>query len=116
MRSAPPRAFDLGGGGESRRLMRMDELHTTAVYVAMTRPTTMFGVPISYVGITGISVGVALLLTHTLLVSLIYPPLHVFGVVMARRDMSFMEILLTRGRFCPRTANRFYWKVNSYEA
>jgi len=87
----------------------------TDLFVGLTRPPLIFGIPFQWVGISVIASFILFMLTKTFFAYLLYVVFHAIGLFLARRDPNFMNIFITRFKMCPRVRNAAYWEANSYE-
>lgn len=93
----------------------MSDERKTEVFLGLTRPPLLFGIPFQWIGISVILSFILFMLTKTFLAYLAYGVFHIAGLVLARRDPNFMNIFITRFRHCPRVPNAGLWNANSYE-
>ena len=85
------------------------------VYLALTRPVMVAGVPAEYFGMNFVGTSLAFVMTGSFLALL--PALigHGVGAFGAQRDPHFMQIFLARGQLCAPTPDRkHHGGVNSY--
>jgi len=87
----------------------------TDLFLGLTRPPLLFGIPFQWVGISVIASFILFMLTKTFLAYLLYAVFHVIGLFLVRRDANFMNVFITRLRQCPRVPNAGFWRANSYE-
>ena len=89
------------------------------LFVALTRPPMIWGVPMVYLGINFIIwgvgfIGFADLLAKALFFVFVNIPIHVFGYVMTERDPHWMRIIMVTLYRCGPTPNRRFWRAQSY--
>lgn len=90
------------------------------LYLAMTRPPLIFGVPMMYAGVCGVLCCLAFIWLRFLgpffMLSMfaLYPVLHAAGYWMVQKDPRFMEIFLTWGNKCARCQTRQLFGTNVY--
>ena len=94
----------------------MSALESDPLYLAMTRPPLIWGVPLLFVGICGAAVCLAFIWTKFLPVLLAYPFLHGLGLWMFNQDPRFMEILMKSGRYCSACRTKRFFGHNVYLA
>ncbi|SDR63315.1 type IV secretion system protein VirB3 [Rhizobiales bacterium GAS113] len=80
----------------------------------LTRPAMMWGVPYVIFVLEMLAVVMVFINTKRLLVFLVWPVLHAVAYWMTVKDPFFIDIVITRNRFCSRTANRAIWGGDSY--
>jgi type IV secretion system protein VirB3 len=90
------------------------------LFVGMTRPPIVMGVPMEFFGINFIIFGIGMiafasLSAKALFVLLICLPLHVFGYIATEKEPHWMSIYLTKLTKCGPIQNRGFWKSNSYK-
>ncbi|MEQ6334400.1 VirB3 family type IV secretion system protein [Sphingobium sp. MK2] len=92
----------------------MTHLRSDPLFVAMTRPTTLAGVPYGFVIGNVIAMLELFLIFRSPLVILVGVVAHLacwFGCI---REPRLLDLWLVRVRRCPRIKNRRYWQCNSY--
>lgn len=91
-----------------------ENLRSSTLFVALTRPQMFAGVTYSFF-IINMIVGVELFLIFrspwVLLAAVI---LHLLGTIISLREPRIIDLWLTRVRYCPRVKNYALWQCNSY--
>jgi len=89
-------------------------LRSDPLFVAMTRPTMLAGVPYGFV-IGNVIVMLELFLIfrspYVLLVGVV---MHLVGWLACLREPRLIDLWMVRVRRCPRVKNHRYWQCNSY--
>lgn len=90
------------------------------LFVGMTRPPIVMGVPMEFFGINFILFGIGMIaflsLTGKFLFFLcVCIPLHVLGYIATEKEPHWMNIYLTKVAHCGPIQNRSFWKSNSYK-
>lgn len=91
-----------------------EDIDFDPLFLALTRPSTLWGVTYSYFVINVMVVSIIFLTTKNLLTLFIVIPVHVIGYLMCLKDIRYFEILLGRVMKTPRIRNYRYWKSNTY--
>ena len=89
------------------------------LFIGLTRPPMVWGVPMLWFGMNFIIFGVGLIAFLDLLPKLMFLvtvnlPLHVFGYLMSERDAHWMRILVVRLNKCGPTKTKAFWKSQSF--
>ena len=89
------------------------------LFIALTRPPLVWGVPMIWFGINFMIFGIGLIAFLELLPKLAFfvcvnLPMHVFAYVMTERDVHWMRVLTVGLNKCGPTRNKGFWKANSY--
>ena len=84
------------------------------LYLAMTRPPMIWGVPLMFAGLSGVAVCLSFIWTKFLPMLALYPFLHAAGYWMVERDPRFMEIWMTWSQRCARCQTRRLFGANVY--
>ncbi len=84
------------------------------LYLAMTRPPMIWGVPMLYVGVSGLAVCLIFIWTKFLPLLLLYPLVHAAGYWMFEQDCRFMDIWMAWSRHCAKCQTRRLYGVNLY--
>lgn len=92
----------------------MDALRSDPLFVAMTRPVTLAGVPYGFVIGNVIVVLELFLIFRTPWVILAGLLGHALCWLGCLREPRLVDLWLVRARKCPRVKNRRYWQCNSY--
>jgi len=87
----------------------------TPLFVGLTRPPMLFGIPFQWVVLSIMASFVLFMLTKAFASYLLYVALHMFGLALTRFEPNFMTILMVRLRKTPPVPNASYWGANSYE-
>jgi len=87
----------------------------TDLFLGLTRPPQLFGIPFQWVGFSIIGCFILFMLTKTFFAYLLYLVFHGVGLILSRRDANFMNVFITRFKQCPRVPNAGFWRANSYE-
>lgn len=100
--------------------MDEDRVDTDPLFIGMTRPPLVMGVPMEYFGVNFILFGIGMIAFASLTGKLgfflcVCVPLHVLGYVATEKDPHWMSIYLTKLSRCGPTQNRGFWKTNSYK-
>jgi len=100
--------------------MEEEEVDIDPLFIGMTRPPMMLGVPIEFFFLNFILFGIGtvmfLSLMHKILFfCLLIAPLHVLGYVMTEKDPQWMRVWLTKFQKCFITQNKGFWKANSFK-
>lgn len=92
----------------------MDGLRTDPLFVAVTRPTTLAGVPYGFVIGNAIAMLELFLIFHTPLVLVAGVAAHIVCWLGCLREPRLIDLWLVRVRRCPRVRNYRFWRCNSY--
>ncbi len=84
------------------------------LYLAMTRPPMVWGVPMMFAGMAACAVCLGFIWTRFLPVLLLYPFLHAAGYWMVEKDPRFMDIWMTWSRLCGQCQTRRKYGFNVY--
>jgi type IV secretion system protein VirB3 len=89
------------------------------LFLGLTRPALVHGVPMEFFGINFILFGIGMILSESLLAKLgfcvlVCLPLHFIGVLLTQKEPHWMSILLTKFGKCAPNRNRNFWKCQSY--
>ena len=89
------------------------------LFIGMTRPAMMLGVPFLFFGVVFIITSSGLIMaggvTDMLLVLLVVSlPLYLMGRILTEREPFWMSVYGTKIFRCMPVFNYFYWKCNSY--
>tara|TARA_B100000780_G_C21123757_1_gene455526 strand:+ start:1749 stop:2054 length:306 start_codon:yes stop_codon:yes gene_type:complete len=90
------------------------------LFLGLTRPALVHGVPMEFFGIIFILFGVGMILSESLLAKfafclLVCLPLHLLGVFLTKKEPHWMAIFLTKFQKCPPIRNSRFWQCQSYE-
>lgn len=92
----------------------MDGLERDRLFVAMTRPQMLFGVPYGYAVFNAVLTTELFLLFKSPAVLLLAVVVHAAGWIACLKDPHIFNLWLTRTRRCPRVPNHGVWRCNSY--
>ena len=100
--------------------MDEDKVDIDPLFVGMTRPPLVKGVPMEFFGINFIIFGIGMigftaLLSKFLFVLLVCCPLHIAAYIATEKEPHWMSIYLTKLTKCGPTRNKVFWKSNSYQ-
>lgn len=100
--------------------MKEDQIDIDPLFVGMTRPPLVWGVPMEFFGINFILFGIGMIgfvsLTGKLLFILgVCLPLHILGYIATEKEPHWMSIYMTKFAKCGPTRNKMFWKSNSYK-
>jgi len=100
--------------------MEEDQIDIDPLFVGMTRPALIRGVPIEFFGINFIIFGIGMigfteLLPKFLFVLIICVPLHLLAYLATEKEPHWMSIYLTKLMKCAPTQNKAFWRSNSYK-
>jgi type IV secretion system protein VirB3 len=94
-------------------------VQTHRLFIGMTRPPMVMGVPTEFFGLSFILFGTGMvmntgLIGMALFVLFVSLPLYGFGYWMTTKEPSWMRIFLTKMALCEPAANKNYWGCNSF--
>lgn len=100
--------------------MDEDQLDIDPLFVGMTRPVLIQGVPMEFFGIIFIVFGVGMIAITELLMMFVFfisicMPLYLIGRIATEREPHWMSIYITKFIKCPPTRNKIFWKSNSFK-
>lgn len=100
--------------------MDEDQIEIDPLFVGMTRPVLVKGVPMEYFGIIFIIFGVGMIgLTSLMSMAIFFItvciPLYLLGRLITEREPHWMSIYLTKATKCAPTRNKIFWKSNSFK-
>lgn len=89
------------------------------LFIGMTRPPLVLGVPMEFFGINFIVFGIGFILftalsSKILFIVAVTLPLHAIGYIATEKDPHWMGVWITKFNKCPPTRNRVHWRSNSY--
>ena len=89
------------------------------VFMALTRNTLAFGVPIEYFALLGMSFGVGMILVSGLkniiiMTVCVILPLYGLGRYLTEKDTFWISVILKKLTHCAPTMNKKFWGSNSY--
>lgn len=92
----------------------MQPLDRDPLFVALTRPQLLLGVPYGFVILNGVLATELFLIFRSIWVLLIAAIVHLVGWLMTLNDVHMFDLWLTKVRQCPRVPNYRVWRCNSY--
>lgn len=100
--------------------MKETEVDIDPLFIGMTRPPVVMGVPMEFFGFNFILFGVGLILFMSLSGKVLFfacitLPLHALGTIATEKDAHWMRVVLTKLSRCTPTRNKKFWKSNSYK-
>jgi type IV secretion system protein VirB3 len=100
--------------------MEEDQIDIDPLFVGMTRPTLVKGVPMEFFGINFIIFGIGMigftqLLPKLLFVLIVCVPLHLLAYLATEKEPHWMSIYLTKLMKCAPIRNKAFWRSNSYK-
>jgi len=90
------------------------ERHTDPVFLGLTRPTMVWGVPQGYFVVTLMATMLGFLWSHSFLAFFVFPVLLGSGYLACLGDVRRFDILLIKVRLL-RCLNARYWGARSYD-
>ena len=90
------------------------------LFVGMTRPPLVLGVPMEFFGINFILFGIGMIAFASLAGKALFflsvcIPLHIAAYILTEREPHWMSIYITKLTRCGPIQNRAFWKSNSYK-
>ena len=92
----------------------MDTLDRDILFVALTRPQMLLGVPYGYAVVNAVVTTELFLVFQSLFVLPVAVVLHAVGWLACLRDPRVFSLWLVRAQRCPRVPNYRLWRCNSY--
>jgi len=97
-----------------------EQIDVDTLFVGMTYPPLVKGVPMEFFGINFIIFGIGMIGFTSLTAKLLFIlclclPLHVLGYIATEKEPHWMRIYLTKFSKCGATRNKVFWKSNSYK-
>lgn len=97
-----------------------EHIDADPLFVGMTRPPIVMGVPMEFFGINFIIFGIGMIAFLSLTGKFVFflcvcIPLHVLGYIATEKEPHWMNIYLTKLTRCGPTQNKRFWKSNSYQ-
>jgi len=92
----------------------MDSLDRDPLFVGLTRPQMLLGVPFGFVVLNGVVTTELFLIFKAFWVLGAALILHMIGWVVTLSDPHRFDLWLTKVRYCPRVPNFRAWRCNSY--
>ena len=100
--------------------MEDEQVDIDPLFIGMTRPPIVWGVPMEFFGINFILFGIGMIAFASLTGKLLFiisicVPLHILAYVATEKEPHWMGIYLTKITQCGPTRNKSFWKSNSYK-
>ena len=97
-----------------------EDVDIDPLFIGMTRPPMVIGVPMEFFGINFIIFGIGMIIftalsSKILFVICVTLPIHALGYIATEKDPHWMSVLVTKMNKCAPTRNRNYWRSNSYQ-
>ena len=97
-----------------------EDVDIDPLFIGMTRPPMVIGVPMEFFGISFIIFGIGMIIftalsSKVLFVICVTLPIHALGYIATEKDPHWMSVLVTKMNKCAPTRNRNYWRSNSYQ-
>jgi type IV secretion system protein VirB3 len=93
----------------------MGRVGTDSLFLGLTRSAMIFGVSFMYFGMNIIFSLMYFVITSDFKVVIIAGVLHLFGMVVTKKEPLAIEILITKMQKCSACRNRqYYGRLNSY--
>jgi type IV secretion system protein VirB3 len=92
----------------------MNDLRSSTLFVALTRPQMFAGVTYSYFVINAVICVELFLIFGSFWILLVALGIHLAGVLACLKEPRIFDLWLTRVRTCPRVRNHKVWRCNSY--
>ena len=97
-----------------------DNPNLDPLFVGMTRPPLVLGVPMEFFGINFILFGIGMIAFASLSGKALFflcvcIPLHIAAYILTEKEPHWMSIYITKLTWCGRIQNRAFWKSNSYK-
>ena len=94
--------------------MGVEQLDRDRLFVALTRPLLLLGVPFSFAVLNGVVTTELFLIFKSIWVLGVALVLHLVGAAVTVADSHAFDLWLTKVRHCPRVPNYRLWRCNSY--
>lgn len=90
------------------------------LFIGMTRPPMVMGVPMEFFGLNFILFGAGIIFFLSLSAKISFfacvtLPLHAAAYIATEKDPHWMRVYLTKVSRCAPIKNRKFWKSNSYQ-
>jgi len=97
-----------------------EDVDIDPLFIGMTRPPMVIGVPMEFFGISFIIFGIGMIIftalsSKVLFVICVTLPIHALGYIATEKDPHWMSVFVTKMNKCAPTRNRNYWRSNSYQ-
>lgn len=92
----------------------MDGLERDTLFVGLTRPQLLLGVPYPFAVVNAVATTELFLLFKSPWVLLAAVLVHIAGWLMAIRDPRLFDLWVLKSQRCPRVRNFRLWRCNSY--
>lgn len=101
--------------------MNDDFIHTDPLFIGLTRPPLVIGVPMEYFGLLFMAFGIGMIAFASLKAKAIFfvavcLPLYLIGYLATEKEPHWMGLYLTKLTKCGPIRNKNFWKSNSYKA
>lgn len=93
----------------------MQHVQRDPLFVALTRPQMLFGVPYSLVILNGVITTELFLVFKSIWVLIPALLLHFIFWATSFSDSRILELWITKARHCPKVPNFHIWRCNSYQ-
>jgi type IV secretion system protein VirB3 len=91
-----------------------ESLAVDPVYLGMTRPPMIWGVPFRSFVLNGVVTTIAFLAWNDLRGFLLFLPVHALSYLLCLRDPRIFDLLFVRAATTPPVPNASFWKAKSY--
>jgi type IV secretion system protein VirB3 len=97
-----------------------NDIDIDPLFIGMTRPPMMVGVPMEFFAMNFVLFGVGMILFLSLTGKILFfilmnLPLHAIGYLATEKDPHWMRIWMVKSSKCPITQNKRFWKTNSFK-
>jgi type IV secretion system protein VirB3 len=92
-----------------------EDIDFDPLFVGMTRPPIVMGVPMEFFGINFIIFGIGMIAFASLTAKAIFVTLHALAYIATEKEPHWMSIYLTKLTKCGPIQNKGFWKSNSYK-
>ncbi len=93
----------------------MDRIvHADPVFLGLTRPATMLGVPYTYLLMTMVMAILGVMITRNPMTLLLFAPIYVIGRLICRHDVRQFAIIASWLRLRHQCPNGWFWQGNHY--
>ena len=91
-----------------------ESLAADPVFLGMTRPPVVWGVPFRAVVLNGVLTTLAFLAMNDLRGFLVFLPVHAVSYLLCLRDVRIFDLLFVRAAMTPPVPNARFWAAKSY--
>lgn len=100
--------------------MEDDEIDIDPLFIGMTRPAMILGVPIEFFFLNFILFGMGMVMFLALLHKMMFfcfliIPLQALGTILTEQDPQWMRVWITKFQKCAVTRNKGFWQSNSFK-